>query len=366
MDKLKDNILALESGSREKGGAVDSGIPSIGGEHLNSNGGFILSPEKLKFVSEEHYKNMKKGRIRPNDILIVKDGATTGKVSFVDSSFPFSEAAINEHIFLIRTKPQLLPKYLFYFFFSDRGQRQIMKDYRGATIGGISRGFINMDISLPSLSDQEKIIDVLDYTSMLIEKRRVQIEKLELLVKSQFIEMFGDPVTNGKGWPTKPIKGFAMVRIGPFGSLLHAEDYVENGIPLVNPSHIIDGEIVPDMKLTLPLEKYDSLSAYAMQIGDVVLGRRGEIGRCAVVDNGKYLCGTGSMFIRIEHDYLSVMLQHLISSEAMRQVLENKAVGTTMMNLNAGTIANLDVFMPPLDLQYRFADFVKQVDKSKF
>ena len=178
--------------------------------------------------------------------------------------------------------------------------------------------------------------------------------------------MFGDPVTNKKRWTVKPIKEFATVKIGPFGSLLHAEDYIENGIPIVNPSHIIDSKIVTDPKLTLTLDKYESMSAYALQEGDVVLGRRGEIGRCAVVDNGEYLCGTGSLFIRIEHDYLPMMLQRIISSDAMRGVLENMAVGVTMLNLNAGMIANLEVIMPPIDLQTRFADFVRAADKSKF
>ena len=178
--------------------------------------------------------------------------------------------------------------------------------------------------------------------------------------------MFGDPVTNPMGWEVKSIKSFALVKIGPFGSLLHAGDYVENGIPLVNPSHIIDGEIVPDTKLTLSIKKFNDMSAYALQAGDVVLGRRGEIGRCAVVLSGEYLCGTGSMLIRIEKNYLPMMLQRIISSAAGRQVLESKAVGVTMLNLNAGMIADLEVIVPPLLLQNRFSDFVRQTDKSKF
>jgi len=178
--------------------------------------------------------------------------------------------------------------------------------------------------------------------------------------------MFGDPVTNEKKWPIKVIKEFATVKIGPFGSLLHAEDYVENGVPLVNPSHIKDSKVVPDPKLTITPKKYNELVAYAMKNGDVVLGRRGEIGRCAVVGNGNYLCGTGSMFIRINHGYLPMVLQRIISTDTIRQVLEDKAVGVTMLNLNAGMVSGLDVIMPPLTLQTHFVDFVQAVEKSKF
>ena len=222
------------------------------------------------------------------------------------------------------------------------------------------------DIPLPPLEVQQQIADVLDRASALIEKRKAQIDKLDLLVKSRFVEMFGDLESNPMGWSVKAIKDFAKVRIGPFGSLLHAEDYVENGVPLVNPSHIIDSEVVINPKLTLTESKFAEMSTYALQENDVVLGRRGEIGRCAVVGKGRYLCGTGSMFIRIERDYLPMMLQRVISSEATRKVLENKAVGITMMNLNAGMISNLEIIVPPLSLQNAFADFVRQTDKSKF
>ncbi|MCL2638319.1 MAG: restriction endonuclease subunit S [Oscillospiraceae bacterium] len=221
------------------------------------------------------------------------------------------------------------------------------------------------NIPLPPLPTQQKIADVLDRASALIEKRRSHIAKLDLLVKSRFVEMFGDPVRNPMGWEVRQINKFATVRIGPFGSLLHAEDYIEGGFPIVNPSHIIDSKIVTDSKLTLTSEKYNELSAYALRCGDVVLGRRGEIGRCAVIEDDDYLCGTGSMFIRIERDYLPMILQRVISSDAMRRVLEDKAVGITMLNLNSNMISNLNVIVPPLHLQTQFADFVRAVDKSK-
>ena len=256
-------------------------------------------------------------------------------------------------------------KYLFYFL--KYKENDIARMGVGSTFKAISKKDLNaIELPLPPLPIQQNIANILDCATTLIKKRKTQIKNLDLLVKSRFVEMFGDPVTNDKDWPTAPIKDFATVKIGPFGSLLHTEDYVENGIPLVNPSHISQGQIVIDPKLTLTQKKYESLSAYAMKAGDVVLGRRGEMGRCAVVDNGEYLCGTGSMYIRIERDYLPIMLQRIISSDVVRMVLEDKAVGVTMKNLNAGVIANLETIMPPLDLQNRFSDFIRAADKLKF
>ena len=92
--------------------------------------------------------------------------------------------------------------------------------------------------------------------------------------------MFGDPVENPLGWKKVALSDVAEIKIGPFGSLLHKEDYIENGHPLVNPSHIIDGSISTDSKLSISDVKYAELNSYHLKVGDVVLGRRGEMGSC--------------------------------------------------------------------------------------
>ncbi|MFQ6065862.1 MAG: N-6 DNA methylase [bacterium] len=98
--RLLDILQIVESGSRPKGGVrtIESGIPSLGGEHLNSDGGFDFS--NIRFVSEDYYKKQTKGKVTYNDILIVKDGATTGKVAIVRENFPYKDCLINEHLFL--------------------------------------------------------------------------------------------------------------------------------------------------------------------------------------------------------------------------------------------------------------------------
>src|SRR5690606_31541 len=150
-----------------------------------------------------------------------------------------------------------------------------------------------------SLDDQIRIADILGKVESLIHQRKESLRLLDEFLKSTFLEMFGDPVWNETGWDQFPLREIASVKIGPFGSLLHFEDYVSGGTPIVNPSHIIKGRIVIDDSLTVSNYKLAELFNYQMKTGDIVLGRRGEIGRFAVVgekENG-YLCGTGSMFI---------------------------------------------------------------------
>lgn len=236
----------------------------------------------------------------------------------------------------------------------------------GSTFKAINKqNLSNVQFPLPPLETQKKIAKTLDTATELLTMYKQQLAELDNLIKSIFYDMFGDPVANEKGWALKPIGDFSMVKIGPFGSLLHAEDYIEGGFPLVNPSHIIDGKIVPDMKLTLSTKKFKELKSYAMKKGDIVVGRRGEIGRCAIVDDEGFLCGTGSMYIRIKKDYLPMMLQRIISSETIRAKLEHQSVGVTMKNLNAGTISNLEIPMPPLPLQNQFASIVTKIEAQK-
>jgi len=159
-----NEFITLESGSRPKGGVrgILEGIPSLGGEHLNADGGFNF--EKIKYIPEAYFESLNKGIIYPNDIIVVKDGATTGKTSFVDNNFPHKNAAVNEHLFIVRVDPKVaFPKFVFYYLFSSKGQQQILSDFRGATVGGISRRFpLKVDIPIPPLPKQEQTVSEIE------------------------------------------------------------------------------------------------------------------------------------------------------------------------------------------------------------
>ena len=237
---------------------------------------------------------------------------------------------------------------------------------RGATFKEISKSIVeNMEIPLPPLPIQQKIADALDKASALIEMRKAQINKLDLLIKSQFIEMFGDPVTNPKGWPIVKLGDISELKIGPFGTSLHKGDYVEGGHALVNPSHIVDGKIKIDPKLTISSKKFLELSSYELKRGDIILGRRGEMGRCALVDEDGLVCGTGSMIIRPKYQMKAFVLNAILSSPSYKQIFEDKAVGVTMMNLNIDIVASIRVPLLPIHLQEKYIVLNKQVEESK-
>lgn len=222
------------------------------------------------------------------------------------------------------------------------------------------------EFDLPDEDKQDELADLLWAAIEVRDGYYNLLEQTDELIKSQFIEMFGDPVKNEKGWQLVRLDELAEVRIGPFGSLLHKDDYIEGGHALINPSHIADGKIVIDPKLTISDEKYQELSSYGMQVGDVVLGRRGEMGRCAVVDEEGYLCGTGSMIIRAGKEMKPYFLQNILSSPSYRRVIEDKAVGITMKNINVPIVSGLMIPKLPVHLQEQYLELVQQSDKSKF
>lgn len=241
---------------------------------------------------------------------------------------------------------------------------------RRQSIGGVIKyiklgNLTEADIKLPDKETQERISMILDRLTHLISLRQQQAEKLDELVKARFVEMFGDPISNPHAFARVPLSELAEIKIGPFGSLLHKEDYVHGEHPLINPSHIINGKIVIDENFTVSDEKYIELEAYHLRPGDVVLGRRGEMGRCAVVEREGYLCGTGSLLIRTNGQVTADYIQKTISFPAYKRMIEDMAVGQTMQNLNVPIVSKFPIVKPPLDVQKRYYHFVHEIDCEK-
>jgi len=314
----------------------------------------ISSGETETFTTEEYREEYV---VKQGDILIGMDGEfNVAKWSGID-------ALLNQRVC------RLLPfdidaNYLYYF------MPKILKEIEAktpfVTVKHLSAKQLNsIVVPIPSLERQQFVAKVLCRIDEITEQRKQQLQKLDELVKARFVEMFGDPVSNPYGYEKVALSELADIKIGPFGSLLHKEDYVENGHALVNPSHIVDGGVVPDNKLTVSDEKYSELYPYHLKNGDVVMGRRGEMGRCAVVVSDGYLCGTGSLLIRTKGDVTADYIQKSISFPSFKKSIEDMAVGQTMPNLNVPIVSKFQIIKPPMEVQNDYYKFVEQIDKSK-
>ena len=296
-----------------------------------------------------------------DDILIGRYGASIGKI--------LTGLAGAYNVAIVKTIPDekvVSKKYLYWYLNSQYFQRFISNVGSRAAQAGFNKNDLGAaQIPLVDKERQEEICEVLEKANKLISLRKQQLAKLDELIKALFVEIFGDPVSNPLHWKKVKLSELADIKIGPFGSLLHKEDYVTGGHPLVNPSHIISGKIIVDNDLTLTEEKYFELSAYHLKKNDVILGRRGEMGRCAVVNEEGLLCGTGSLLIRTNGTVTADYIQKIISFPTFKKTIEDMAVGQTMPNLNVPIVSNFMIIVPPLSVQKNYYDFVERVDQQK-
>ena len=168
-----------------------------------------------------------------------------------------------------------------------------------------------------------------------------------------------------KGWAWARLASLIEVFItGPFGSALHKSDYVTDGIPLINPMNITDGKVIPVDKMQVSPETVERLSSFKVTPGDIVIARRGDMGRCAVVqpEQEGWLCGTGSFILRFSAvlcpEYFAICLRSPYSVELM----SGNSIGNTMLNLNQTILKSILIPVPPCTEQNRIINAIFDAD----
>ena len=202
--------------------------------------------------------------------------------------------------------------------------------------------------------------------------RRIQAEKKRLIQEGKIKKEKPLPEIAEDEVPFEIPESWRWVRYselmnsmstGPFGSMLHKSDYVQNGIPLVNPANIVNGRITASNKMMVSAETAKRLESYMLQTGMIIMGRRGEMGRCAVVgrqENG-WLCGTGSFFMMPTCHMYVHYISMLFSTPCAKGYLSGASVGTTMNNLNHKILSDMPVPLPPLAEQKRIVAKIEEL-----
>jgi len=155
------------------------------------------------------------------------------------------------------------------------------------------------------------------------------------------------------------------IQTGPFGSQLHESDYSTDGIPVVMPKDIIEGRISTESVARVATEHVDRLARHKLKCGDIVYGRRGDIGRQALIRSGQngWLCGTGCLRISLGDSVIEpTFLHYYLRQESAISWISGQAVGATMPNLNTGILRSVPVHVPPLPTQRRIAGILSTYD----
>ncbi|CAH1192313.1 Type I restriction-modification system, specificity subunit S [Candidatus Nitrotoga sp. BS] len=368
---------------------LDEGVPCVNYGEVHSKYGFEVDPDKhlLKCVSGEYLKSAK------NSILFQGDLVFADTSEDIEGSGNFTQLTSDQvvfagyHTIIARPMDRQSCRFYAYLLDSQEVRTQIRHAVKGVKVFSITQSILRgVEIWIPTLEERKKIANFLDHETakidtliekqqqlikLLIEKRQAVIShavtkglNLNAPMCDSGVEWLGEVPTH---WVVAQLKFNTLeMQTGPFGSQLHAEDYIIDGIPLINPAHMINGKIIHDSKVTVDEQTQERLKRHKLSEGDLILARRGELGRCAIVTKVQegWLCGTGSLKAKLNERLLPEYSYLLITSEGVVSELALETKGSTMDNLNTETLGRIRVPVPPINEQKGILNYVHEIGEK--
>ena len=341
----------------------DAGINFVKIESIDENGNFI--PSKFDHISTDCHNKLKRSQLSENDILFSIAGAI-GRTAIVTKDI--LPANTNQAVAIIRVPEGAINySFLLYVLQSAAVLEQAEKRKQGVAQLNLSLKDIG-DFIIPDIpsEEQQKIVADLDKVSNLIHLRKLQLAKLDELVKSRFIELFGLPNLNDKGWLKGVINDIGICVAGATPST-QVKEYWENGtIPWMSSGEVNKGRVFEtDTKITQL--GYDNASTKLVPPKTVVLAMAGQgktRGTAAITEIE--LCTNQSICSIVNNEKVnSEYLLYFLKLQYME--LRGASTNTDGRGgLNLKIIGNYPIMIPPIELQNKFAAFVEQIDKSKF
>ena len=288
------------------------------------------------------------------DVLICVVGATSGKLN------RGIKCAIGRSVAAIRPHENVVRDYIYYGL--HPWIQRLRGGSQGSAIGVITKDMLDsVDMVFPTTAKQEEIVQTLSSLEGIIEKRKQEIEKMDQLIKARFVELFEDGES-----PLKTIEELCSDIVDCPHTTPKYEGDLKN--PAIRTSEIKKGYITwNSMKYVSDEEYEERVSRLRPEAGDIVYGREGTFGNAAVLPEGYKFC-LGQRVMLLRPDYTKCTSEYLlhavISDDVYRQAV-GKNNASTVAHVNVKDVKQFKVPLPSFDKQNQFADFVKQVDKSK-
>ncbi|MBS0468199.1 MAG: restriction endonuclease subunit S [Proteobacteria bacterium] len=368
--KLGNLVVKVGSGVTPKGGSesyLASGVPLIRSQNVQRGS---LSLSDVAYISADQHQRMANSALRPLDVLLNITGASIGRCAVLPEDF--GEGNVNQHVCIIRPADSLLPGFLSQYLNSQFGQGQINKLQAGGNREGLNyqqiRGF---SIGLPPLLEQQKIAAVLTAVDDKLDVIARQIEATQTLKRGLMQTLFsrgvGTQDADGRWVPHAEFKDSELGEIpatwvpttlgavcdgalqtGPFGSQLHADEYQDEGVPVLMPKDLVGCRAKLATAARISPTRAEELSKHKVVAGDLLFSRRGDVARFALIDEESEgaLCGTGCLKARPSATHSSAFLAQLLQLDVVRAWLEQNAVGQTMPNMNTGILSSLPLVVP--------------------
>ncbi|MEZ8191439.1 restriction endonuclease subunit S [Vibrio sp. 1F279] len=352
-------ICQIDMGSAPKGSTyveLDSGVPLIAG--AADYGDVFPRPKKATL---EPTKLCKKGDI----IICVR--ATIGDLNWADKEYCLGRgvAGLRAH------DEKLDSKYLWYFIASI--EDELYRNSTGSTFPQINKKVIeSLEIPLPPLKKQKQIAAALEKADQLRKDCQQMEQELNSLAQSVFIDMFGDPLTNPKGWDKRPLLELVAdkddIKCGPFGTQLGKSEFTTEGVPLWGIKHVNSGFEKPTVEY-VSHEKALDLKAYSIAGGDIVMTRKGNVGNCYIYPDNLQSGIMHSDLLRIRPCNSTVSASFLqkqfMYSKDVEGQLKLISQGAIMAGINVTKLKSLMLLSPPLEEQKEYEKFLSEVETNK-
>lgn len=337
---------------------VNKGINFIKVESITEDGAFIEN--KFAYITDECNKKLSRSQLQENDILFSIAGAI-GRVAIVDKNI--LPANTNQALAIIRLHKGVYEyNFLKYILKSPAISKQFEKQKQGVAQINLSlKNIGDFEIPVISIEQQKKIADEFDKVTVLIDKRKKQLEKLDELVKSRFIELFESSELSGE---TTIETITEQVKVGFVGT---CEKYYtdESGVPMLRTGNITEKGIdLKDLK-HVTREFHEKNRKSQIHPGDLLIARHGSNGQANVYFGPEAQCLNAVVVVPNQSVASSVFLAGLINSPMVKEQIERTLVGSTQRVVNTKSIASLKVRIPGATVQSQYEEFVKQTDKSK-
>ena len=312
--------------------------------------------------------------VRKNDILLCKINPRINRVWIVRKESENINIASSEWIVVRNNKYN--PEFLAWYFRSPKFRQLMVSEVTG--IGGsLTRAqpkrVAKYPVPIMDRIIQDKIVYRLNRIQKIIDMKKKELIKLDLLIQSRFVEMFGDLADPKCVWNQVKLINVCKtpndVKCGPFGTQLNKNEYQKKGVAVWEIPQIND-EFASEPIHFLTEKKAKILESYSVIAGDIVMSRKGNIGKCAVFPE-KYEKGiihSDVLRIRVDAEQVNsqFMMRQLHYSRAIKHQIGTVSSGAIMAGINVTKLKQIYVHIPPIDLQNQFATFVHQVNKSKF
>ncbi|WP_044894971.1 restriction endonuclease subunit S [Bacillus alveayuensis] len=278
------------------------------------------------------------------------------------------KAVLNQHIFKVIFDKEDIDKSYFKYIV-QRSLERALKYLHGSTMKHITKKYFdNILVPIPDLVTQKKIAKVLDKAQELIDKRKSQIEALDQLTQSVFLEMFGDPVSNPKRWDVKKLKDIAEIEDGDRGENYPKQhELVSEGILFLSTSNFVNNKLDLSKVTYITKEKFSQLRKGKLRRGDLIVTLRGSIGNIVIFDEEGYDTGfiNAQMAILRLKNVNRIFFQQLYTSNSFQLVLKKTQTGSSQPQLPLKNLKELEIIIPPLELQEAFAATIQKINLKK-